>query len=123
MLAAAVCVASSAAAEGEESDDPTDAYRWDLPQRGDGNLTQDDVGPVQEEWNLLGRAVNAGKRVLARGGLRFDVDLAVFDQYANRVISGKQNFGDFAWRVLGDWQLFDLKDSGRFSAISRGYVG
>lgn len=103
-------------------DDPTEPHRWHMPRRGARGLAQDAVGPVHEEWNLLGRSVNSGKKKLSDMGIRFDADLGFFDQYASRVVAGQQNFGTFSWRIMGDWELFDLGDSERFSPIGKGYV-
>ena len=86
-------------------------------------MAQEVAGPVREDWDAVGKAVNEGKAKLAEWGLRFDLDLDFFHQYASQVISGRQNFGTFAWRTLGDWKLVDLGKHERLSAIGKGYVG
>jgi porin len=106
-----------------EPPDPTAEHRWHMPRRGASGLSQEDVGPLHAEWNRLGHAINAGKAKLADWGIRFDVDLDFFDQYANRVVSGRQNFATFSYRVMGDWRLFDLGDSNALSGIGKGFVG
>lgn len=105
-----------------ESSDPTETHRWHMPRRGARNLPQDAAGPVHEEWNRVGHLANRGKEKLQDWGITFDVDLDFFNQYANRVISGQQNFGTFSWRIMGDWSLFDLEDSSRPSGLGRGYL-
>jgi carbohydrate-selective porin OprB len=105
-----------------EASDPTEPHRWHLPRRGARNQAQEAPGPVHAEWNQLGQWVNTGKQQLADWGLRFDVDLTFFDQYANRVVAGRQNFGTFSWRVMGDWRVFDLSETDR-SGIGKGFVG
>jgi carbohydrate-selective porin OprB len=109
------------AASGAELSDPTAPHRWHMPRRGARDLAQKAAGPVHAEWNRLGQLVNEGKGQLGDWGVRFDADLNFFDQYASRVISGKQNFATFSWRVMGDWKFLDVKDSERFSPIGKGY--
>jgi porin len=103
--------------------DPTGSHRWHMPRRGARDLPPDAAGPLHAEWNRLGHLVNAGKEKLQDWGIVFDVDLDFFDQYANRVISGRQNFATFSWRIMGDWNLFDLGDSDHLSGLGKGYIG
>jgi carbohydrate-selective porin OprB len=112
-----------AAAYAADASDPTEPHRWHMPRRGARKLAQEAVGPVHAEWNLFGQLVNDGKAKLGDWGIRFDVDLNFFDQHASRVIAGRKNFGSFSWRVMGDWQLFDLGSSEHLSAIGKGYLG
>jgi len=102
--------------------DPTAAHRWHMPQRGARDRAQEAVGPVHEEWNHLGQLVNDGKVKLGDWGLRFDIDLDFFNQHASHVAMGQHNFGTFSWRVMGDWELFDLEDGENFSAIGKGFL-
>ena len=94
-----------------------------MPRRGARSLAQEAVGPVHAEWNRLGHLVNDGKGKLGDWGIRFDVDLDFFDQYASRVVSGRKNFGTFSWLITGDWKLFDLGSQERLSALGKGYLG
>jgi porin len=114
---------AGSASQAQEPSDPTDAYRWHMPRRGAEKYAQEAAGPVHADWNRLGLLVNDGKGKLGDWGLRFDVDLDFFDQYASRVISGQQNFATFSWRIMGDWQLFDLASSERLAPIGKGLVG
>jgi porin len=93
-----------------------------MPRRG-ARAVEPIVGPIHEEWNQLGQGVHRGKQKLGDWGFRFDVDIDFFDQHASRVIDGQHNFGTFSWRIMGDWKLFDLDDSERFSGIGRGFLG
>jgi len=119
VVVAALLVAHESPAS--QAVDPTLEHRWHMPRRGARELTQDAPGPEHAKWNRPGQLVNEGKGKLGEWGLRFDVDLAFFDQYANRVVAGRQNFGTFAWRIMGDWELFDLESSERFSGIGKGF--
>ena len=112
---------AGAAPPAAEASDPTEPHRWHMPRRGGRELAQEVLGPVHAEWNYLGHLVNDGKAKLGDWGIRFDVDLAFFDQRASRVVSGQKNFGTFSWRVMGDGKLFDLGSSERLSAIGKGY--
>jgi carbohydrate-selective porin OprB len=94
-----------------------------MPRRGARKLPQDQVGPAHAEWNRLGHLVNDAKGKLGDWGIRFDVDLVFFNQYASRVASRQNNFGTFSWRVMGDGKLFDLASSEHLSAIGKGYLG
>lgn len=109
--------------EPSEADDPMDAHRWHMPRRGARDLSRDVVGPAYEDWNKAGHVINDGKERLSSWGLLFDVDLAFFDQYANRVTTGQQNFGSFSWRVMGDAELLDLGETGRFALVGESYLG
>lgn len=102
--------------------DPTDAHRWHLPHRGATLLAQDAVGPVHAEWNLLGESVNLAKSRLADWGIRFDVDLDFFNQYATRVAMGRKNFASFSWRVMGDWQAFDVSEATSAAWLGKGFL-
>lgn len=105
-----------------EASDPTEPHRWHTPRRGARDLPQQAVGPLHAEWNRLGHLVNAGKSKLGEWGIHFDADLNFFDQHASRVASGQHNFGTFSWRVMGDWELFDLDEAEHLSGIGRGFV-
>jgi carbohydrate-selective porin OprB len=39
------------------------------------------------------------------------------------VVSGRQNFASFSWRIMGDWKLFDLDEAARASSLGRGFLG
>jgi carbohydrate-selective porin OprB len=119
----ACAVLAGAAPPFAEASDPTESHRWHMPRRGARKLAREVVGPEHADWNRLGQGVDAGKRKLGDWGLRFDVDLDFFDQHASRVVSGRKNFASFSWRVMGDWQLFDLGSSEHLSAIGAGYLG
>jgi len=121
LIAGALLTAAAAAAG--EPPDPTEPHRWHLPHRSARRQAQEAVGPEHAEWNRFGQLVNDFKRSLGDWGIRFDLDLALFDQYASRVIAGQKNFGTFSWQITGDWRLFDLRNSERFSAIGRGFLG
>jgi porin len=105
-----------------ETNDPVDVDRWQIPKRGALDLPQDAVGPGHPAWDLAGRTIEDGKRWLAGRGLRFDVDLDFFDQYASEVESGRQNFASFSWRIMGGWKLLDLGGRGHDSAIGTGHI-
>jgi hypothetical protein len=102
--------------------DPTRQHRWHMPRRGARKLSRELVSPVHEEWNRLGRLVDGGKHQLHDRGVRFDVDLTFFDQYASQVDSGQNNFATFSWRVMGEWSLLDLEQSESLAAVGRGYL-
>jgi hypothetical protein len=91
-----------------QESDSTESHRWHMPQRGARKLGQEVAGPPHAEWNRFGHVVNDGKDKFGDWGLRFDVDLDCFDQYASRVVAGQQNFATFSLRVMGDWRSFDV---------------
>ena len=105
-----------------DESDPTDAHRWHMPNRGARDLSREILGPVHAEWNHLGHLMNEGKSKLGDWGLRFDVDLDFFNQHASHVATGQHNFGTFSWRVMGDWEFFDLENSEHFSAIGKDFL-
>ena len=104
-------------ASASDAPDPSQEHRWHLPKRGARDQGREEAGPAHAEWNWLGGVVNRGKQKLVSLGFRFDTDLTFFYQYANQVVSGEQDFGTFAWRIMGDWELFDLEGSEPLSAI------
>ena len=106
-----------------DTTDRSARYRWHIPTRGERTGDRAAVGPVHEEWNLLGRGVDAGKQQLAKVGLRFDTDLDFYGQWADRVVSGQSGVGTFSWQLIGDWQFFDLGKTDGLGWLGRGYVG
>jgi carbohydrate-selective porin OprB len=100
--------------------DPGEKDFLKAPRRGVREVVEGEGERAHVDWNYLGRLMEGGKEELGERGVHFNLDLAFFDQHASRVVSDPHNFGTFSWRLMGDWQLFDLSDGESASALGAG---
>ncbi|MFP8878382.1 MAG: carbohydrate porin [Myxococcota bacterium] len=64
------------------------------------------------EFHPIWKASEKLKEKLHSRGLTYTLEMAFYDQYANRVIMGHQNFGTYSWRFSASWRFFDSEKKG-----------
>jgi hypothetical protein len=96
----------SGRAEPRSQPQPQDGvHRWHTPRRGALALPRHEVEAHPQDWNPLARPAAHAKGFLKRGGITTDLFLMFFYQWSSDVLFGGDDFGSFAFRSTGDWEI------------------
>jgi carbohydrate-selective porin OprB len=109
----APAVEQEAAAQTRSADDVTIEHRWHTARRGAREVARDAVDAAPGDWNPLARPAAAGKAWLRDVGITADLFVMGFYRVASELPQGNHDYGTFAWRTIGDWELVSSSRLGR----------
>jgi len=104
-LAASLLGVTDALAE-EPPPEPEPEHRWHTPRRGARPLPRSQVEAHPDDWNPLSPPVAELKGWLKQVGVTSDTWVMLFYQAATRDPTGPNHYATFAWRTIGDLELF-----------------
>ena len=97
----------SLAEPGPVPEDPAGVHRWHTPRRGARPVPRNVTEAHPEDWNPLAGPAAWAKGFLKQGDVTTDLFVMFFYQWASDVLFGGRDFGSFAYRSIGDWEIVD----------------